>query len=114
VHAAVVGRIELRSSASSETVCVRTSTSRVERFALIRQSRSHDKYADFSVEERTAYKRVHEALRQLGQTALTELGGVRDYVLKLTSGFHPASGIRGGKPKDLWFGVYRKENEKSF
>src|SRR4029078_10111722 len=36
------------------------------------------------------------------------------YVLKLTSGFHPASGIRGGKPKDLWFGVYRKENEKSF
>jgi hypothetical protein len=32
VHAAVVGRIELRSSASSETVGVRTSTLRVERF----------------------------------------------------------------------------------
>ena len=81
--------------------------------ALIRQSRSHDKYTDFSVEERAAYKRVHEVLRQLGQTALTELGGARDYVLKLTSGFHPNSGIRGGKPKDLWFGVYRKENEKT-
>ena len=82
--------------------------------ALIRQSRSRDKYADFSDEERAAYKRVHEALRKLGQMALAELGGARDYVLKLTSGFHPASGIRGGKPKDLWFGIYRKENEKNF
>jgi hypothetical protein len=81
---------------------------------LIRQSRSHDKYADFSIEQRTAYKRVHAALQQLGEKAIEELGGGRDYVLKLTSGFHPASGVRGGKPKDLWFGVYRKENEKSF
>jgi len=81
---------------------------------LIRQSGSHSKYADFSAEERAAYKRVHEALRQLGQTAVDELGGARDYVLKLTSGFHPNSGIRGGKPKDLWFGIYRKENEKRF
>jgi hypothetical protein len=81
---------------------------------LIRQSRFHDRYADFSIEEKTAYKRVHEALRQLGETAIVELGGDRDYVLRLTSGFHPASGIRGGKPKDLWFGVYRKENEKRF
>jgi hypothetical protein len=34
--------------------------------------------------------------------------------MKLTSGFHPASGIRGGKPKDLWFGIYRNENEERF
>jgi hypothetical protein len=81
---------------------------------LIRQSRSRDKYTDFSPDERTAYKRVHEALRRLGQITLDELGGARDYVLKLTSGFHPASGIRGGKPKDLWFGIYRKENEERF
>jgi hypothetical protein len=32
VHAAVVGRVALRSNASSETVGVRTSTLRVERF----------------------------------------------------------------------------------
>jgi hypothetical protein len=81
---------------------------------LIRQSRSRDRYKDFSAEERAAYKRVHEALRQLGETAVDELGGARDYALKLTSGFHPNSGIRGGKPKDLWFGIYRKENEKRF
>ena len=80
---------------------------------LLRQSRSRDKYADFSVEERAAHQRVHEALRQLGELALKELGGTRNYVLKLTSGFHPESGVRGGKPKDLWFGVYRKENEKT-
>ena len=81
---------------------------------LIRQSRSRDRYTDFSDEERAAHKRVHEALRRLGEIAVEELGGARDYVLKLTSGFHPASGIRGGKPKDLWFGVFRKENEQQF
>jgi MrcB-like, N-terminal domain len=81
---------------------------------LIRQSRSRDRYTDFSDEERAAHKRVHEALRRLGEIAVDELGGARDYVLKLTSGFHPASGIRGGKPKDLWFGVFRKENEQQF
>jgi hypothetical protein len=81
---------------------------------LIRQSRSRERYADFLPEERTAYKRVHEALRQLGKTVVDELGGARDYILKLTSGFHPNSGIRGGKPKDLWFGICRKENEKRF
>jgi hypothetical protein len=81
---------------------------------LIRQSRSRDKYKDFSDEERTAHQRVHTALGQLGEIAVDELGGARDYVLKLTSGFHPNSGVRGGKPKDLWFGVYRKENETHF
>jgi IstB-like ATP binding protein len=78
---------------------------------LIRASRSRDRYADLSPEEQAAHRRVHEALRQLGEVTVAELGGARDYVLKLTSGFHPNSGVRGGKPKDLWFGVYRKENE---
>jgi hypothetical protein len=81
---------------------------------LIRQSRSRDKYAGFSLEERAAHERVHEALRQLGEIAIAELGGGRDYVLKRTSGFHPDSGVRGGKPKDLWFGIYRKENESQW
>jgi hypothetical protein len=81
---------------------------------LIRQSRSRDRYTNLSAEERSAHKQVHEALRQLGEIAIDELGGSRDYVLKLTSGFHPASGVRGGKPKDLWFGIYRKENEERF
>jgi hypothetical protein len=81
---------------------------------LIRKSRVRDKYKDFSDEERAAYQRVHAALDQLGLTAVDELGGTRDYARKLTSGFHPNSGVRGGKPKDLWFGVYRKENEDRF
>ncbi|MGA9007604.1 MAG: hypothetical protein WB495_12150, partial [Xanthobacteraceae bacterium] len=81
---------------------------------LIRQSRSRDKYVDFSEEEREAHQRVHQVLRQLGQIALDEVGGARDYVPKLTSSFHPASGVRGAKPKDLWFGIYRKENEERF
>jgi hypothetical protein len=81
---------------------------------LIKQSRSRDRYTDFTSDERAAYRRVHDALRQLGAIALDELGGSRDYILKLTSGFHPNSGVRGAKPKDLWFGIYRKENEERF
>jgi 5-methylcytosine-specific restriction protein B len=46
---------------------------------LIRQSRVRDKYTDFSVDEKAAYKRVHESLRRLGQIAVEELGGPRDY-----------------------------------
>jgi hypothetical protein len=81
---------------------------------LVRQSRLREKYADFSADEKAAYKRIHQALAHLGQLAVEELGGTRDYVLKLTSGFHPNSGIRGGKPKDLWFGIFRKDNEERF
>jgi hypothetical protein len=44
---------------------------------LIRQSRSRDRYTDFSDEEQAAHKRVHEALRQLGEIAVDELGGTR-------------------------------------
>ncbi|MBN9537334.1 MAG: DUF3578 domain-containing protein [Alphaproteobacteria bacterium] len=78
----------------------------------IRLSRSLERYADFSNDQRTAHKRVHEVLSGLGKVVVQELGGDQSYSLKLTSGFHPNSGIRGGKPKDLWFGVYLKENEK--
>src|SRR5262245_60583924 len=80
----------------------------------IRQSRARERYKDFSDEQRTAHQRVHAVLGQLGHLVVDELGGSRDYALKLTSGFHPDSGVRGGKPKDLWFGVYRKDNEKRF
>jgi hypothetical protein len=62
---------------------------------LIKQSRSHDRYTDFTSDERAAYRRVHDALRQFGAIAIDELGGSRDYILKLTSGFHPNSGVRG-------------------
>lgn len=51
---------------------------------------------------------------ELGRIGVDALGGTRDYVLKLTSSFHPASGVRGGKPKDLWFGIYRKQNQERF
>lgn len=77
----------------------------------MRLSRSLEKYADFTNEQRTAHRQVHDVLRELGQAVVQELGGDEHYALKLTSGFSPNSGIRGGKPKDLWFGVYRRENE---
>lgn len=82
--------------------------------ALIRESRSRNKYSDFSDDQRGAYQRVHAALEQLGTFVINELGGSRHYVLKLTSGFHPVGGVRGSKPKDLWFGIYRRENERPF
>src|SRR5262245_5014290 len=77
---------------------------------LIRQSRSRDRYKDFSDNERAAYRRVHAALGELGQIAVDELGGPRDYVRKLTSSFHPDSGVSGGKPKALWLGTYPQRN----
>jgi hypothetical protein len=45
---------------------------------LIRESRSRERYTDFSDEERAAHSRVHEALRKLGDIAIDELGGARD------------------------------------
>ena len=44
---------------------------------LIRQSRSRDKYVDFSADEQAAYRRVHEALDRLGQMTVDKLGGAR-------------------------------------
>ncbi len=33
---------------------------------------------------------------------------------QFTSGFHLVSGVRGALPKDLWFGIYRRENVDAF
>ncbi|UQD70486.1 DUF3578 domain-containing protein [Bradyrhizobium japonicum] len=80
---------------------------------LLRLSRDRDRYADISSEERAAYERVHAALGQLGRIVQEELGAA-DYDLRLTSGFHLRSGVRGALPKDLWFGVYRRQNATEF
>jgi hypothetical protein len=80
---------------------------------LLRLSRSRDRYASLSTEERAAYERIHAALGKLGQLVKQELGG-DDYDVRLTSGFHLQSGVRGAIPKDLWFGVYRRENAQDF
>ena len=80
---------------------------------LLRLSRSRDRYANLSTEEHAAYERVHTALGRLGLLVKDELGGT-DYEVRLTSGFHLQSGVRGAVPKDLWFGVYRQENAREF
>jgi hypothetical protein len=67
---------------------------------LLRESRSKAKYSELSAEEREAYERVHTALQNLGNEAQLKLGGPELYTLKLTSGFHPRSGVRG-KGADL-------------
>ena len=81
---------------------------------LVRQSRSRDRYADFSNEERNAYKRVHEALRQLGETTIAELGGTENYVLKLTPGFHPNSGIVEGSLRTCGSAFIEKKMRAAF
>ena len=78
---------------------------------LIKSSRTKPKYADLSQDERDAYQRAHAALELLGEHAASELGRPDDIALKLTSGFHPNSGVRGNLPKDIWFAVYPVENE---
>jgi hypothetical protein len=80
---------------------------------LLRLSRDRDRYADLSSEERAAYERVHAALGRLGRLVQEELGGA-EYEVRLTSGFHLKSGVRGAIPKDLWFGVYRRQNAREF
>jgi hypothetical protein len=73
--------------------------------SLLRESRSKSKYSELSPEEREAYDRVHKGLQTLGNEVQQTLGGPKLYDLKLTSGFHPSSGVRGNLPKDLWFAV---------
>ncbi|MDN4984296.1 DUF3578 domain-containing protein [Bradyrhizobium sp. WYCCWR 13022] len=80
---------------------------------LLRLSRDRDRYADLSSEESAAYERVHAALGRLGRLVQEELGDA-EYEVRLTSGFHLKSGVRGAIPKDLWFGVYRKQNATEF
>jgi MrcB-like, N-terminal domain len=78
--------------------------------ALLRESRSKARYTDLSEEEHAAYRRIHAGLEALGREAQQMLGGDKLYSLKLTSGFHPRSGVRGNLPKDLWFGVSRVDD----
>ena len=82
--------------------------------ALIRESRTHARYAELSVEERAAYARIHNGLKRLGDIAAQALASYGDFVVKPTSGFHPKSGVRGFLPKDLWFGVSNVENSDVF
>ena len=80
---------------------------------LIKQSREKKKrYTDLSADELLAYQTVHSTLESLGKEVLQRLGGTSKFVMKLTAGFTPNSGVRGSLPKDLWFAVYPKENEK--
>lgn len=80
---------------------------------LVRLSRNRARYVDLSPEERAAYERVYEALGQLGRIVQAALGEA-DYEVRLTSGYHLRSGVRGAIPKDLWFGVFRRENAREF
>jgi hypothetical protein len=95
---------------SSDEQSIRISFQDIE---LLQLSRSRDRYANLSSEERAAYERVHTTLGRLGHLVKDELGGT-DYDVRLTSGFHLQSGVRGAVPKDLWFGVFRRENAKEF
>ncbi len=81
---------------------------------LVRESRSKPRYSDISVEEHQAYERITAALGSLGVLVATTLGERSRYQVRLTSGFHLASGVRGAIPKDLWFGVCRTENVEEF
>jgi hypothetical protein len=81
---------------------------------LLRESRSKPRYSDITAEERQAYERITAALGSLGVLVVTTLGERSRYQVRLTSGFHLASGVRGAIPKDLWFGVCRTENVDEF
>jgi hypothetical protein len=81
--------------------------------ALLESSRTKGRYAQISEDERQAYIRITSALTEVGRAVVATLGG-SDYELKLTAGFSLGSGVRGGLPKDLWFGIYAKENAGAF
>jgi hypothetical protein len=77
---------------------------------LIGHSKTKRKYDELSVEERDAYQALHEKLQRLGSFVKDNLQQPSNYVVKLTSGFNPNSGIRGYLPKDLWFAVSHQRN----
>jgi hypothetical protein len=77
---------------------------------LIRQSKLKTRYSELSAEEQAAYNRVHENLERLGTIVRDSLDQPSSYGIKLTSGFHPKSGVRGSVPKDLWFAVSNQRN----
>ncbi|HEV2596449.1 MAG TPA: DUF3578 domain-containing protein [Sphingomicrobium sp.] len=81
--------------------------------ALLESSRAKGRYADLSDDERGAYIRVTSALKDVGGAVLATLGEA-EYELKLTAGFNLGSGVRGAIPKDLWFGIFAKENADKF
>jgi hypothetical protein len=81
---------------------------------LLAQSRSKSKFAALSSEERGAYSRIHAVLERLGVVAVDALGGPGEFAAKLTSGFHPGSGVRGSLPKDLWCAAYNRRNLEAF
>jgi hypothetical protein len=74
---------------------------------LVRESRSKPRYSEITADERTAYEHISAALATLGSLAVTTLGDRSRYQVRLTSGFHLASGVRGSRPKDLWWGASR-------
>jgi hypothetical protein len=80
--------------------------------ALLKQSRTKDRYANLTEDERNAYIRITTALREVGHATLAILGD--EYELIQTAGFHLGSGVRGAVPKDLWFGIFAKENAEKF
>lgn len=71
------------------------------------------RYGDLAPEEKVAHVNVHSALGHLAG-AVANVLGAEDYEIRLTSSFNPKSGVRGAIPKDLWFGIYVKENAKKF
>ncbi|GAA4717160.1 DUF3578 domain-containing protein [Sphingomonas lutea] len=81
--------------------------------SLLESSRAKGRYADLSDDERQAYIRITSALKEVGAAVVASLGQ-SDYELKLTAGFNLGSGVRGAVPKDLWFGIYAKENAEAF
>lgn len=81
---------------------------------LIRTSRSGFIYRDLSPETKAAYKRVHEALGELGRIVVEELQSRGQFDLTLTSQFTPDSGTHGYVPKDIWFAVSNTLNEEKF
>jgi hypothetical protein len=81
---------------------------------LLVSARRHARYQQLDPDELSNYRHIHRVLDRLGQIVVRRLGGPEDYELRLTSGFTPTSGVRGAIPKDLWFGVFRRENREGF
>jgi len=77
---------------------------------LIASARSKQKFADLTIEEREAYTAVSSALQALGNHLRSHLSNPDKFEVRTTAGFNTKSGVRGGIPKDLWFGVYSSEN----
>ncbi|MEI4263787.1 MrcB family domain-containing protein [Roseovarius sp. D0-M9] len=80
---------------------------------LIANSRAKQKYAELSEGEKAAYVKVTAALEALGNRVKSKLSDPEKFEVRLTSGFHIKSGVRGYIPKDLWFSVSPQQNAKA-